>query len=245
MAVARSQPSLGEYLVREGIISQSQLNAALAEQRKTSRSIGHLLVHMGLITESMRITVLQKQFNYEFVNLQDIEVDPMVLSLIPYSFAEKHRVVPVRQEGSRGLIVAMEDPSDLQVADAIKNQVGLPVRTVVATEEDIQRVLDQYQTGIEEQKMKLPRRNFRQTTLYHVLRLAAFPVVAFAPLVLFFIALWGNYFGVADRIRQWMNADLLTSFDLVLYFMLSWGLWTVIFFEINGLIFGHEESERE
>jgi hypothetical protein len=57
---------------------------------------------------------------------------------IPHAFAEKHRVVPLRYEGEHTLVVAMEDPSDLLIIDAIKNQVGMNVRALVASCDDVQ-----------------------------------------------------------------------------------------------------------
>jgi len=42
MVEVRRQGSLGDYLVREGIISQSQFNKALEIQGETLRSIGRI-----------------------------------------------------------------------------------------------------------------------------------------------------------------------------------------------------------
>ena len=245
MAEAPSHLTLGEFLVREGMISQSQLNQALAEQRSSSRSIGRILVDSGLISESMRMNVLQKRFGFELIRLKDQQIDPIILGFIPYSFAEKHHVVPVRQEGNRVLWVAMEDPSDLLIIDAIKNQVSMPVRPCIASQEDIMSVLSQYATGVEEAaRAKAARHEARHSFLYRALKTAAFPILAIAPLAAFFVEL-----AFDDDFQRWLHRWLVDNnwgqWDLAVTLVLLWALWTVILFEFNGLIFGEKPPSEE
>ena len=247
MADVRSHPSLGDYLVREGIITQSQFNSALSEQRNSGGSIGRILVHMGLITESMRLTILQKHFGYEFIRLKNIEIDPLILTLVTYNFAQKHSVVPIRQDEDKSLVVAMEDPSDLFVTDFIKNQIGMRIRPVVTTDEDIQAVLSKYPTQ-ERLKAEQPAtKSFRSSRLYRFVSYTAFPVLAFAPLAVAFIVLAMDAFGFAQKTMQMIDQDIIGYFDIGLWTALIWGLWSIILFEINGLLFGRygEEEEEE
>jgi len=244
MIDVRSQPTLGDYLVREGIISQSQLNRALEEQNATSRSIGRNLVDLGFITENTRMTILQKRFGFELLRLKDVKSDPMLFAMIPYSFAEKHRVVPIRQDEEHTLIVAMEDPSDILIVDAIKNQIGMRIKPVVASHEDIQNVLDQYQTHSDAKA--LPAGAALEARLaYKILKNTAFPVLALAPLVFFFVALSFDIADTAKMLRHALQEEIITRWDLSLYIGLIWGLWTIILFEINGLIFGRDNHEEE
>ena len=246
MIDVRSQPALGDYLVREGIISQSQLNRVLEEQQATTRSIGRILVDLGYISESARMTILQKRFNYELIRLKDVEVDPLLLTMIPRIFAEKHRGVPVRQEEDHTLVVAMEDPSDILVADAIKSQIGLRIKSCVASHDDVQMVLDQYHTQERIKKAQQSvKTNFRDGRSYKILRYAAFPILAFAPLVLFFLELYLDLTGFPKALQKWLTEGIISTWDLFLYFCLSWGLWTIILFEINGLIFGQATKEED
>jgi hypothetical protein len=247
MADVRSQPTLGDYLVREGIITQAQLNQALEEQLSTSRSIGRILVEMGFITESARMTLLQKRFGFELIRLKDTRIDPGVLTMIPYSFAEKHRIVPIRKESELSLIVAMEDPSDILIIDAVKNQIGLRIKPVVASQEDIQNVLNQYSTITQEEAVKaeIIKRAKQPGLLHKIFQYGAFPVLAIAPLVLFFVFLSFDFLGISRQFQTWQTEGNLTLYDRVLYILLSWGTWTMILFEINGLIFDRKKEEDE
>jgi hypothetical protein len=237
MGKAAGELTLGEYLVRERLISQQQLNKALEQQRATSRSLGRILVETDLITESMRMTILQKQFGFELVRLKDSQIDPMLLTIIPYAFAEKHRLVPIKQE-NQTLIVAMEDPSDILLIDALKSQLGMAIQPVVASQDDIQGVLNLYQTGAEIQRAKDLELNKPPSLWFRILRAGAFPVLALTPLVLFLVFIGTDFNGYAADLQRAHKDKIVSWFDVGLYIMLIWGLWAIILFEINGLIFG-------
>ncbi|HOE96605.1 MAG TPA: hypothetical protein PK847_08460 [Candidatus Sumerlaeota bacterium] len=239
MAEGRSQPSLGEYLVREGFISQADFNEAHQLQLETSRSLGRILVDAGKITESMRLNLLSKRFGYPHLRPEGT-ISPELLNLIPQSFAEKHRAVPISLADDL-LTVAMEDPSDMLIVDAIKNQVGLDVRAGVASREDIDRVLSQYgaaAAAAPAQTAAAPAEKPRGL-VYRAVRALAFPIIALAPLVGFFVAVYYHAFGIDAYLEG------LTAFDRFVYIALVWGLWTIIWFEINALIFHRDGRDRD
>jgi len=200
---------------------------------------------MGLITENMRMTVLRKQFGFDVVSLKDVVVKPEILLLIPYSFAEKHRVVPLRLEGNRLLVVAMEDPSDLLVIDAIKNQIDMSVRAYVASCDDVQRILNQYQTGSEDQPILTSPRIIKRSFLLRFLHTLAFWIVALLPLASFFVAIRFDWWSLQAWLNEQNSIGNLSKWDLALYIALIWGLWTVILFEINGLVFDTPREGEE
>ena len=57
---------LGELLVDAGALTQEQLEAALAEQKKkTGQKLGQVLVEQGFITEDQMLDALTNQLGYE------------------------------------------------------------------------------------------------------------------------------------------------------------------------------------
>ncbi len=54
---------LGDLLVDEKLISESQLNNALKEQRNLGLKLGATLIHLGYISEDQLITFLAQQLN--------------------------------------------------------------------------------------------------------------------------------------------------------------------------------------
>ena len=69
-------PFIGEYLMRQGFITQQQLNAALKRhnelaQRGTPKPVGQVLVELGYISQHQLESGLQQQrgeFDYRFQN---------------------------------------------------------------------------------------------------------------------------------------------------------------------------------
>jgi type IV pilus assembly protein PilB len=71
--------------------------------------------------------------SFPTVNLNQIELDPDVVCLIPYQIAKRHQVLPLfRQE--KELTLAMKDPSRLSVLNDIEFLTGLQVIPVLADE---------------------------------------------------------------------------------------------------------------
>lgn len=227
--------SLADVLLREKIISGAQLNSAVEEQRQTSHSLGRVLVDKGFINEALRMAVLKRSLGFDIINLKTAKFDPMAVALIPAGFAEKHRIVPVRQEGGAALVVAMEDPSDLDVIDAVKTQVGMKVKAYVASAEDVTEAIRTYYHGEPPAKEPAAGGGGRGKA-FQILSYTFMPVMCFAPLVIFGLAL--KYHPTFQQ-----SFYSLTTFDIGLYTLLGWGLWSIIFYEINALLFQKDETE--
>lgn len=60
---ASGAPLLGEMLVNYGLIAQSDLDKALARQRKSEEHLGRVLVKMGLVTHAQVAGVLEEQLS--------------------------------------------------------------------------------------------------------------------------------------------------------------------------------------
>jgi len=232
MAERREAETLGDMLLREGLISRGQLDEAIKRQKAASeKSIGQILVEMGIITESVKMSFLKKKFGYEFFTLGDKKIDLVLLSYIPKHYAEKYHVVPVGLDKGV-LIAAMDDPSDLALLDNLKTTVGMPIRPVITSATDIDEILKLYPEGKEEYiTITTPPSGF-----YRLFKYVFFPVVGFLPLMVF-IALLNFSEGFVRSVTKITQAGSSFSFDVFLYTLLGWGLWFVIMWEINGLIF--------
>jgi hypothetical protein len=232
MAQVRREISLGECLIAKGLISTAQLDRALELQAESLRSLGRILVEMGWIDEATRMSILHREFGFQVANLKPIKVDPRILQAIPYVFAEKHRVVPINVERDGTLVIAMEDPSDLLVIDAIKNQVGQSVLAMVASAQDVQLVLNQYQTGADDHPpIHVPAYAKHRSMPYRLVKGWAFPLLTWTPLALIFVAIYKDWWHISALFNS------MGTWSLAVYLLLTWGLWTVVIFEINGLIF--------
>ena len=134
---------LGSLLVANGLLTQESLDAALNEQAQTGRSLGRILIDLGLIRESDLVATLAGHIGLEFIDLGEYAVDPSAASVISDSLARRYQAIPVGWEDGR-LVVAMADPSNVFAIDDIRTITGVEVRTVVATRASILEAIDKY-----------------------------------------------------------------------------------------------------
>jgi type IV pilus assembly protein PilB len=131
--VVNTGSRLGELLVRENLISVTQLRSAQDDQRKSGHRLGYSLTKLGYIQENDLTTFMSKQYGVPSINLADFEFDPEVIKLVPEDVARKHQVIPVSRTGAT-LTVAMSDPSNILAIDDLKFLTGYNIEIVVASE---------------------------------------------------------------------------------------------------------------
>jgi type IV pilus assembly protein PilB len=134
---------LGELLVRNKLIDESQLAKALAEQKSQGGRLGASLVKLGFLKEDELSAFLSRQYGVPSINLAEFEIDPGVIRLVPPDVAQKYQIIPINRAGST-LIVAMSDPSNIFAIDDIKFMTGFNVEVVVAPDTSIKTAIDKY-----------------------------------------------------------------------------------------------------
>lgn len=125
---------LGEIFMKAGIINGSQLEDALAVQKKDRpwKHLGSVLVAMGHAEETQVAQALAHQRGLEYVRLGKNTVDKVAAQRINGRLAEKHICIPVRFEDGE-LVVAMENPLDLIAIEDVERASNYRVRPAVAT----------------------------------------------------------------------------------------------------------------
>jgi type IV pilus assembly protein PilB len=135
---------LGEMLVRAGKISDEQLARALELQKKSDEKLAPVLVQMGAISDEDELSeFIGRQLNIGALRLSDIELNPDVVKMIPLDIARKFNVIAVTKLG-KTLVVAISDPNNIYVLDAIKFITGYNVQPVISPEKAIQKAIDTY-----------------------------------------------------------------------------------------------------
>ena len=135
---------LGEILLRDGVVSQDQLQVALRGQLENGKSLGENLVAGGAIASVDDIVwQLAAQINTQVVNLSEMELLPGIVSLIPEEMAIKYGVIPVQKE-ERLIHVVIGDPKNIFVVDAIKFLTGCNVRVWMAPESQVKKAVEKY-----------------------------------------------------------------------------------------------------
>jgi len=135
--------NLGELLLREKVISAEQLKAALGFQKKNDLPLGTAVVQLGYLKEDEIARNLSRQLGYPYIDLDQFEVYPEVMKLIPAEVARKYLVMPIHRIRNF-LTVSMADPTDLEIMEDIRFRTGLNVQPVIATETSIINAINKY-----------------------------------------------------------------------------------------------------
>ncbi len=134
---------LGELLLREKIIDSEKLRQAIDYQKKNNLPISSALVALGFLTEEEIAQALSRQLGYPYIDLDQFEVFPEVISLIPAETAKRNLVMPIHKIKSF-LTLAMVDPTDLEVIEDIRFRTGLSVQPVISTETGVTNAINKY-----------------------------------------------------------------------------------------------------
>lgn len=222
--------------MREGLITNAQLDMALARQKETNKPLMRILVESGFIDETRRLNFFKRQFGIPLISLEGIQIDPILYTYIPGPIARRHHLVPVKLDRD-GLVVAMEDPSDLVLIDNLKELVGLRIKPVVAPSAEIAAALEGYPE--EEVPEKVIERAERFDPAVRFFSWFFLPIMSAA-----LLAMLAGMLTLYEPFQRWLQnqlADNVTknaqAFTVFLYFFLTWGVWTIIMFEIRGLVF--------
>jgi type IV pilus assembly protein PilB len=137
---------LGDILLEGGHVTAEQLAGAVEEQRRLGRSLGRVLVDLGVLTEGQLVAALATQIGLKFVDLSDYPVDGSAVSRVPDMVCRRHNALPIGYEDGR-LVVAMADPANVFAVDDIRSMTGMEVKPVVATKSDVIAAINRFHRG--------------------------------------------------------------------------------------------------
>jgi MSHA biogenesis protein MshE len=140
---------LGDLLIAHKVISQEQLNQALAEQKKSGRKLGRVLIENGYLTEDQLLGFLSKQLNIPYIDLKRYLYKPEVVRLLPETYARRFRAIVLEDKGE-ALLVGMADPTDLFAYDELARVLRRPLQLAVVKETELLKTLDRVYRRTEE-----------------------------------------------------------------------------------------------
>ncbi len=130
-------------LIVKNLITSEQLKDAQDKQLGAKRPILDLLVEMEFIKEDDLMKVAQEVYQMQSVNLTADSIDPAAIKLIPYDFAKRMGIFPVKIVDDV-LIFATSDPKDIVVLDDLKVIAGMNVQAVLAKKSMINEAIEKY-----------------------------------------------------------------------------------------------------
>jgi type IV pilus assembly protein PilB len=141
---------LGQILKEGELVTEGDIQEALARQKKQGGLLGKILVEMGCCSEGDITMALAAQNDMKFVDLSGLDIPIELLDFVTEAQANTYRVVPLEYDDeTKKLTIAMDDPTKVVVFDELKfelqNRVqGIRIQGALASEEDIDNALARF-----------------------------------------------------------------------------------------------------
>ncbi|HLF95198.1 MAG TPA: ATPase, T2SS/T4P/T4SS family [Planctomycetota bacterium] len=135
--MAQQRKLLGKILEEMRVATQAQVKAALKKQMTESgKKLGELLIEMAVCNASQVTEALARQFDYPYVDLKSLKLNPEVVKTVPRDVCEGNSIFPIKSNG-KILTIAMSDPLDLFALDNLKFILNKEIEIVLSPKEAI------------------------------------------------------------------------------------------------------------
>jgi type IV pilus assembly protein PilB len=144
--IATSQKlGLGERLIEAGLLSRTQLDLALREQKRRGGLLSDLLVDLGLVPGEVISGFVANEAQSKLVDINRVMIEKRVLQLVPLEMARRFRALPLALKED-SLMVAMADPFNVVAIDTLEQITGKSIEVATAPERDILNCLERHYT---------------------------------------------------------------------------------------------------
>lgn len=134
---------IGEALIEAGLITNEQLENALALRKGKNKRLGKILLELGYATENQIAEALSKQQKLPLVDWTKYDISKDLLKLVPKNIAEKAIILPLEIK-DKILLLAMADPLDWSTIDDIKFRTGMKIQAAVSAETELVAAIEKH-----------------------------------------------------------------------------------------------------
>jgi MSHA biogenesis protein MshE len=132
---------LGELLVRQQLISEEQLDAALKRQRASGHKLGRTLVDAGFVSEEQICGALARQMRIPYINLKQFAFNAALVQTLPEAQARRFRAIVLDEIGG-ALRIGLADPTDLAAYDELTRLLKREINLAVVSESQLMTSID-------------------------------------------------------------------------------------------------------
>ena len=138
----RRYTSKFEYLVEQHLISQQDLDAAIAEAKRANTHVDLILMQNYQVSKAQIGQSSSVFYRVPFVEFDDrIVVPPDLLRELKMEYLKKNYWIPIKREGG-AVVVLVDDPHDLAKVDSIERSLkNQKVKIAVGFRSDILRFI--------------------------------------------------------------------------------------------------------
>lgn len=144
---------LGQILLKRGHVSPEHLKEAREIQQKDpTLSLAEVLISMNITSEENILSALAERMGVPMIDGAIYIADTDVIKAVPEKLARKYQIIPYKIDRGR-LIVAIRDPSNIEIAEDLKMASGREIGFVLATNKCIKEGIEKYYASATAQKI--------------------------------------------------------------------------------------------
>ena len=139
--------TIGRILIKMGLLTRDKVHECLKiqQERKGQVKLGELFIEKGFITPEDLRTALAGQRGMEYVDIENMEIPPDVIGLVPAHMARSYRIIPLRYNKSDNQItVVIDNPDNFRATDDLATLLGFSVESKVTNTEALNAAFDKY-----------------------------------------------------------------------------------------------------
>ncbi|MES2729849.1 MAG: ATPase, T2SS/T4P/T4SS family [Pseudomonadota bacterium] len=139
-----TKPRIGERLLNAGLINESQLQVALAEQKISGKLIGEALMELGFITSDAMSHFLARDAGLDIFDPKHTIFDTTAVALLSKAEAKAMLMLPVGFTSQNEVLVALTDPYDVVNMDRMRRKLprGYDIKPLVTGTGTISEAID-------------------------------------------------------------------------------------------------------
>ncbi len=136
----KEKKKLGEMLIDGGLLTQEQLDEAIVNHKRSHIKLGEYLVREGIVSSSEIVNLVSRQLSIEKYKPESYPIDIHLSNVIPLALCQKHQLIPIERTHYL-LKVAMTDPMDINALDAIEVYTNTEVEAVICTYQELNHMI--------------------------------------------------------------------------------------------------------
>ncbi|HEY1583659.1 MAG TPA: GspE/PulE family protein [Chthoniobacterales bacterium] len=120
-----------DLFIDQGLMDRAQADDVLLETMQNGKPIEDAMVDHGIVDETQFYQAIAEALGSEVVDLDQVEITPHILHLIPAGLARLHAALPIGEEDN-AIRVALVDALDTQTIEDLRFALGRDIQVVLA-----------------------------------------------------------------------------------------------------------------
>jgi type II secretory ATPase GspE/PulE/Tfp pilus assembly ATPase PilB-like protein len=116
---------IGQLLKEKGLVTETHINVAIAQQKVTGTFLGETLVELGFVSSKEICQCLAEQAGLPYLDLREYPVQEEALRMIPKDVADRGEFIPIEIRDAQ-MVIGIIDPSNIIAMDTVSRITKKP-----------------------------------------------------------------------------------------------------------------------